>query len=103
MLRQKPPKFLPQKLLKEATIRFYCLFDESRFSDICTIIELKELNWLCKHTKNVRSSQPFTSMNFCTKFSKAEVFHVSTVNTVKVYKKFRKAVFRRLKFNVTVY
>ena len=44
MLRQKPPKFLPQKLLKEATIRFYCLFDESRFSDICTIIELKELN-----------------------------------------------------------
>ena len=33
MLRQKPTQVL--KLLKEATIRFYCLFDESRhFSDI---------------------------------------------------------------------
>ena len=32
------------KLLKEATIHLYCLFDESRFSDICTIMELKELN-----------------------------------------------------------
>ena len=51
MLRQKPTQVLPQKLLKEATIYFYCLFDESRFSDICTIMELKELNWLCKHMK----------------------------------------------------
>ena len=56
--------------LKEATIYFYCLLDESLFSDICTIMELKELNWLCKHMKNVRSSQPFISMNF---FSKAQV------------------------------
>ena len=31
-------------LLKEATIHFYCLFDELRFSDICMIMELKELN-----------------------------------------------------------
>ena len=31
-------------LLKEATIHFYCLFDESRFSDISMIMELKELN-----------------------------------------------------------
>ena len=30
-------------LLKEATIHFYCLFDEKRFSDICTKMELKEL------------------------------------------------------------
>ena len=43
MLRQKPTQILPQKLMKEATIHFCCLFDESRFSDICTIMELKEL------------------------------------------------------------
>ena len=41
MLRQKPTQVLPQKLLKEATIHFYCLFDESR-SDNCTIMELKK-------------------------------------------------------------
>ena len=52
---------------------FYCLFDESRFSDICTIMELKELNnLLCKHLKSVRSSQPCISMNFCTEFSKKQ-------------------------------
>ena len=45
----------------------------TRFSDICTIIELKEFNWLCKHVKNVRSSQPCILMNFCTEFSKAQV------------------------------
>ena len=44
------------------------------FSDICTIMELKELNWLCKHMKNVRSSQPCFSMNICTEFSKTQVF-----------------------------
>ena len=37
------------------------------------IMELKELNWLCKHIKNVRRSQPCISMNFCTKFSKGQV------------------------------
>ena len=36
-------------------------------------MELKELNGFCKHTKNVRNSQPCISMNFCTKFSKAQV------------------------------
>ena len=33
-----------------------------------TIMELKELIWLCKHMKNVRSSQPCTLMNFGTQF-----------------------------------
>ena len=43
-------------------------------------MELKELNWLCKHMKNFRSSQPCTSMNFCTEFSvKHKFFHVSIV------------------------
>ena len=73
MLRQKPAQILQLKLLKEATILFYCLFDESRFSDICAIMELKELNWLRKHMKNVRNSQPCISMNFCTEFIKAQV------------------------------
>ena len=49
MLRQKPTQILPLKLLKEANIPFYCLFNESPFSDICRIMELKEINWLCKH------------------------------------------------------
>ena len=48
-------------MLKEATIHFYCLFDESYFSNICTlwyvIMECTKLNWLCKHMKKVRSSQ----------------------------------------------
>ena len=33
MLRQKLAQILQQKLLKEATIHFYVLFDESRFYD----------------------------------------------------------------------
>ena len=44
MLRQKPNQDLPQKLLKEATIHFYYIPDEARFSDICTIMGLKELD-----------------------------------------------------------
>ena len=36
-------------------------------------MELKELNLLGKHMKNVRSSQPCVSMNFCTEFSKKPV------------------------------
>ena len=50
------------------------LFDESGFSDICTIMKLKELNCLCKYMKNVRSNQPCISMNFCTELIKAQVF-----------------------------
>ena len=44
MLRQKPAQVLPKKLLKEATINFYYILDESRFSDIYTIMELKEIH-----------------------------------------------------------
>ena len=83
MLRQEPTQTLPLKLLKEATIHFYCLFDESSFSDICKIIELKELNWLRKHMKNVRSSQPCLSMNFCTEFSKALFQWIFVLNSAK--------------------
>ena len=74
MLRQKPTPSLPLKLRKEANIRFYCLFDKSPFPDNSTVIELKELNWLYNHMKNVRSRQPCISMNFCTEFSKVQGF-----------------------------
>ena len=43
MLRQKPTQVLLQKFLKEATVHFYCLLDESRFSDMCMTVQLKEL------------------------------------------------------------
>ena len=52
-----------------------------------TIMELKELNWLCKHMKKVRSSQLCISMNFCTEFSKTQVFHVSIVKASWIYEK----------------
>ena len=44
MLRQKPTQILLYMLLKEATIHFYCLFDESRFSDNFMMMELRVLN-----------------------------------------------------------
>ena len=73
---QKPTQVLQWKLLKEAAIHFYCLFDESHFSDICTVMELKDLNSFCKHMKNIRSSQPYISTNF---FSKAQVLSCNIV------------------------
>ena len=36
VLRQKPTKILRKNLLRGATIHFYCLFDKSHFSNICT-------------------------------------------------------------------
>ena len=44
MLKQKLTQILLYKLLKETTIHFYCLLGKSRFSDVCTIMKLKELN-----------------------------------------------------------
>ena len=38
MLKQKPTQ------VTERSNHSFLLFDESRFSDICTIMELKELN-----------------------------------------------------------
>ena len=40
------------------------------------------VNWLCKHMKNVRSSQPCFSINFCTEFSKAQVFPLSILKQI---------------------
>ena len=45
-------------LLKWTTIHFYCLFENHIFQTSVVIIECKELNWLCKHMKKIRISQP---------------------------------------------
>ena len=46
-------------------------------------MELKELNWLRKHLKNVRSSQPYISMNLVLNSAKHNFFHVSIVKGAK--------------------
>ena len=80
VLRQKPTQTLPSNLLKRRTICFYCQFDDSHFSNNCTlwymIIECIELNWLCKHMKKVESSQAaIFVLNWLKQF-----FSVSVVN-----------------------
>ena len=85
MLRQKPTQVLPKKLLKEATIHFYCLFDESRFSDICTIMELKELYWLCKHMKTLEATNHVFQWIFVLNSVKQKFFHVSIVFHQNIY------------------
>ena len=42
-------------------------------------IEYITINWLGKHTKKVRSSQAYISINSCTELRKT-VFHVSIIN-----------------------
>ena len=79
MLRQKPTQVLPQKLLREATIHFYCLFDEARFSDFCTIIKLKELNRLCKQWKTSEATNLVFQWIFVLNSVKRKFFHVSIV------------------------
>ena len=77
MLRQKPTQVLPQKLLKEATIHFYCLFDESRFSNNCTIMELKKNLIDCV---NIWKTSEEANLAFQWIFSvKHKFFHVSIV------------------------
>ena len=43
-------------------------------------MELKELNWLYNHMKNVKGSEPCISMNFCTKFSKDFIWNENVGN-----------------------
>ena len=71
MLKKTNSSFVGK--VTERSNHSFLLFDESRFSDIPAIIELKELNSWCKHMKNVRSSQPCISKNFSTDSSKANV------------------------------
>ena len=45
-------------------------------------MELKELNLLCKHMKNVRSRQPCISMNFCTESSSSMWVSLNMIKAV---------------------
>ena len=71
--------------MKGATIHFYCLFDESLFQTsvpLNVIIECIKLNWLCKHTKKIRSSQPVNPCTVLSKFLVKQFFPVSIVKRV---------------------
>ena len=93
MLRQtKKPSSFAVKVPERSNHLFLLSIWWTRYSDICTIIELKELNWLCKHMKNVRSSQPCISMNFVLNSAKHKFLsHVSIVKQIKRLKSLQKA------------
>ena len=62
-------------------------------------IECKEIDWLCKQRKKVRSSQGAVSMNSCTELSKTHFFPVSIVKKyqlelIKIWWKFMKRIFQ---------
>ena len=59
-------------MLDGATIYFYCLFDESRFSRM--IMEWTELNWLCKHYKK---DQKQPSSHYCSEMNKIQFLPLS--------------------------
>ena len=69
--------------MKEATIHFYCLFDESRFLGICTIMELRQLNcvniWKTSGAANLVFQRIFVLNSVKCKF-----FYVSIVNNKKI-------------------
>ena len=68
------------KVTERSNHSFLLSIRGTRFSDICTIRELQELNCLCKRMKNVRSSQPWISMNLVLNSAKHKfLFHVSIV------------------------
>ena len=80
---------------------FYCLIDESRFSDICTIMELKQLNWLCKHVKKSEAANLVFQWIFVLNSVKRKFLHVSIVNAAflaaRILEIFTRVVFIFLK------
>ena len=64
-------------LLKGATIHFYC-------QTSALIMEYTEHNWLCKHMKKIRSSQPVIPV---LNWVKHQSFPVSIVKSLKSKKK----------------
>ena len=72
--------FAVKPVQNEQTLIF-CLFDESRFSKICTVydmtVEYIEFDWLCTYMKKVKSSQASISLNSC---PKTQFFFVSIIN-----------------------
>ena len=82
-------------MLKGATIYFYCLFDESHFSNICTDNGIYRTYWLCKHMKKIRSSQPdIPVLNWV----KHQSFPVGIVNRAKFFMFVRRYSSTRLLF-----
>ena len=78
--------FLLSIWLITGNFRLFCFIifnhyiDELHFSNICTIMELKKPNWLCKLMKNVRSSQPYIQWIFVLNSVNHKFFSVSIVN-----------------------
>ena len=68
----------------------FCLFDWwiTFFKNICTVwyvpMEFKDVNWLCKHVKKVRSSQASISRNPCIELRKPQFFTASIVKGATV-------------------
>ena len=80
LLRQKLTQILPQNLLKGATI--YLM--NHIFQASVLIMECTELNWLCKHIKKIRSSQPSIPVLNWVKCLSSLFLWVSLSNTKKV-------------------
>ena len=78
ILKIPSTKFCRKNYWKKQQFIFTVYLMKSRFSDICTIKELKEFNWLCKQMKNVRSRQPCISMIF---WIGRKFFHLSIVKS----------------------
>ena len=56
------------EMLKEATIHFFLMNHIFQTSVVFNYVTIQyiEINWLCKHSKKVRSSQARISINSCT-------------------------------------
>ena len=83
-LEKNQLKFCRKTCWKEQPFIF-CLFDKPPFSNICSFwngtMKSVELNWLCKHMKNVRSSQASISINSFTELSKMQFSTLLQKNT----------------------
>ena len=65
--------------MKDATIHFYCLFDETCFSDICMIMELKELHYCVNIWKTSEVANLVFQWTFVLKSVKHKFFPLSIV------------------------
>ena len=86
MLRQKPTQIFALKVTERSNHSFL-LFDASCFLDICTKIELKELNWLCKHMKTSGAANLVFQRIFVLNSVKLKFSHVSIVKTFIMQKR----------------
>ena len=70
MLRQKPIKFCRKSYWKKQQFIFTVYLMNHVTSDVCTIVELKELNWVNIWKTSEAANLVF---QFCTEFSKEQV------------------------------